>query len=271
MARRPVKLYPPSYPLTLFFLAMLVPACCWGLVLLGVSLLSLLSGGLGLGQAVPLVCALALLLPVPFVVRGRRAAMLPVVFSLLGSLLSGLSMGAFNQTHPVLVLGLFALGGMYCVALTHLFRRARPLLESLEKRRVLPLCALGLAAVTELYLAFVMSAAAPPRVVLLGELAFILSFVVLAGALPGLLRPGLSLVTACLGLAQALSSFGVAAWDVYSYHRDPELYARAGRFAASFAPQRGVEALVTALALAALFCLALWLLRRADASPAAHG
>lgn len=196
MARASAKIYAPSRPLTVAFLALLAPVCLWGLDMVGFTLLGTLLGMWSGTLSVSLFCGLAMVLPIPFALRGVRAAMVPPVLALLFSILSVLQ-SRFADGADSMVLLLFALGGVYCVGLSYLFRRARPLLAALDRSHFAPSWLMGLAALLVSIMGF------SQLYLQMGNLGFAISAILVAGALPGIIYPRFRTLCICAGLAYA--------------------------------------------------------------------
>lgn len=198
MARASVKIYAPSRPLTVAFLVLLAPVCLWGLDMAGFALLGTLLGMWSGALSVSLLCGLAMVLPIPFALRGVRAAMVPPVLALLFSILSVLQSRFADGADSILLL-LFALGGVYCVGLSYLFRRARPLLAALDRGRFASSWLMGLAALLVSIMGF------SQLYLHMGNLGFAISAILVAGALPGIVYPRFRTLCVCAGLAYAAS------------------------------------------------------------------
>ena len=201
MARGPAKVYTPSRPLTLAFLALLLPVCLWGMEIAWANFMALTFFGVSWNLGISLLCGLAMVLPIPFALQGLRPAMVPPVLGLLVSMLALLQL-RLGGSQDALLLLVFALGGVYCVTLSYLFRRARPLLAGLDRKLFAPSWFMGLAFLP-FSLAFMDS----------GTLGLGVSLLLLAGALPGLLYPGFRVLCACVGLAYTLAGLAWAIRD----------------------------------------------------------
>ena len=209
MAHASVKIYAPSRPLTLFFLVLLVPVCLWGLDMSGFALLGTLLGMWSGALAVSLLCGMAILLPMPFALRGVRAAMIPPVLALLFSVLSVLQ-PRFGGDADYMLLLLFGLGGICCVMLSYLFRRARPLLAALDRGRLAPSWLMGLATLPITMMGIALALIDPWR-----HTGFWLCALLFTGALPGLLLPRFRALCACAGLVYVIAVgciFGRTFW-----------------------------------------------------------
>lgn len=213
MARAPVKIYAPSRPLTLVFLILLVPVCLWGLDMSALALLGTLLGVWSGALSVSLLCGLAMLLPVPFALRGVRAAMIPPILALLFSILSVLQ-PRFTDGQEYMPLLLFGMGGVYCVALSYLFRRARPLFAELDRGRLAPSWLMGLATLPITMMGVALALIDPWR-----NTGFWLCVLLFTGALPGLLFPRFRSICAGVGLLYVAAvgyAFGDSFWPQFT-------------------------------------------------------